>query len=79
MDHQALRTALLKVVSDGQGDWIKRNQIAKQFKKKRLNQYEIALLDTMVGEGMIESRQRENATPIGFHWEYRVRLSSNVE
>jgi hypothetical protein len=71
-----LSRKLLEVLTSKSGLWMKRSEIARGLNKARLNQYEIAALDFMASQGLIDYRKQNNQTPIGYHWEYRAH---NVE
>lgn len=50
--------------------WATRDMIAWAIKKKRLNAYDIAMLELLANEGMIEA---EFVPPPSMSWQYRVK------
>jgi hypothetical protein len=67
--------SLLQIVTES--TWISRKTIAQALGKKRLNPYNITMLDLLIEKGHIEIQQEANRTPIGFQLLYR-RIS-NIE
>jgi len=53
------------------GEWFSRSDIAKLRGKKRLNPYEIGVLDLMAERGLIQRREVEIGGPIGYQYQYR--------
>lgn len=62
----------LRAVDDPQ-HWLDRSEIARLLGKKRLTQYEIALLDLLTEQGSIETRQQEGYSPLGYKWQHRIK------
>ena len=56
----------------GEG-WHSRAAISKRIGRKRLNIYDVALLDFLVEMGKLEVMQQEAPGPIGYQWLYRVK------
>lgn len=64
---------LLTVLKARRGVWLSRSDIADVMQKKRLNPGETALLDMLAALGQIEVQRINDATPMGYHWEYRSK------
>lgn len=54
-------------------DWMNRRDIARAMNKKQLNPYDIAVLQVLTGQGLIEASQRDNNSPVGWEWMYRAK------
>lgn len=52
------------------GKWLTRNQIAEKLGRSRLTPYDIATLEYLANQGLIEARQATRGV-IGKRWEYR--------
>jgi hypothetical protein len=63
---------LLKVLRQTAGEWLTRSDIAKLLAKRKLSSYDIATLEFLQEKGLIEIEHRENRTPIGYEFVYRV-------
>lgn len=64
---------LLSVLRDASGDWLSRSDIAKLLEKRKLSSYDIAMLEVLQEKGLIEITHRDNRTPIGYEFVYRIR------
>lgn len=64
---------LLNILKARRGVWLSRSDIADVLQKKRLNPGETALLDILASLGEIEVQRVNDATPMGYHWEYRAK------
>ncbi len=64
---------LMEVLKSRRGVWLSRSDIAEQLNKKRLNPGETALLDMLAALGEIEVQRVNDATPMGYHWEYKAK------
>jgi hypothetical protein len=54
------------------GEWLSRAEIAALTGKKRLNVWDMALLDMMVEQGLLMLEKREITGGIGFAWVYKA-------
>jgi hypothetical protein len=54
-------------------NWMSRSQIAESIGKKRLTQYDVAVLELLTKMELIESNQKEGKGREGFNWEYRAK------
>jgi hypothetical protein len=66
---------LLAIIRSRGGEIVTRSDIAKALDKTRLNVWDVALLDKMAGQGMIEATKRKIKSPIGYEWVYRAKQS----
>jgi hypothetical protein len=64
---------LLTAIESSESEWLTRNKIAQRLGKRRLNPYEVALLGVLKEQGLIEVEKRDDPTPIGYRYEYRVK------
>lgn len=63
---------LLNVLKDSQGEWLTRSSIARALEKRKLSPYDIAMLEVLQERGLVEIQHRDNRTPIGYEFVYRV-------
>ena len=63
---------LMNVLRESPGQWFSRSDIAKVLEKRKLSSYDIAMLEILQEKGLIEIQLRDNRTPIGFEFVYRV-------
>lgn len=64
---------LLEILKPFSGDnWARRADIARGLEKRKLSSYDIALLEILQEQGVIEIMLRDNRTPIGFEFVYRL-------
>jgi hypothetical protein len=63
---------LINVLRESPGEWFSRSDIAKVLEKRKLSSYDIAMLEILQEKGLIEIQLRDNRTPIGFEFVYRV-------
>lgn len=63
---------LLNVLKDAPGKWFTRSAIARAMHKRRLSSYDIAMLEILQVQGLVEIQHRENRTPIGYEFVYRT-------
>ena len=63
---------LLDIIRAGGGDWVPRRDIAAALGKRRLNGGDLAYLEVLAANHLIEAIQRRDDTPIGYRWEYRA-------
>lgn len=63
---------LLAVLRDSPGEWLTRSDIAKALEKRKLSPYDIAMLEFLQEKGLIEIQHRDNRTPIGYEFVYRM-------
>ena len=63
---------LLQVLKEASGDWLTRSEIARMLTKRKLSSYDIAMLEVLQEKGLIEIGHRDNRTPIGYEFVYRV-------
>jgi hypothetical protein len=54
------------------GDWITRAELAELLGKKRLNVWQVALLDMMVEQKVLVMKKRRIPGGIGFSWQYKA-------
>jgi predicted DNA-binding ArsR family transcriptional regulator len=59
-------------ISAQRNQWLTRAQIARMIGKNRLTPYDIALLDRLVEEEMIDSQQEQGFSREGYRWVYGV-------
>lgn len=66
---------MLEAIREGSsnGDWIKRQDIAKRLKKSTLGTGDLLLLDYLTEQGQIEARKTATRAPSGRRWEYRIK------
>lgn len=64
---------MLEAIRNAGGQWVRRSQIAEALGKKRLTQWEIALLGALVNGGLIEAEQRPFSGLAGVQWVYRAK------
>ncbi len=64
--------ALLHVLRGSPGEWFTRSDIAKALEKRKLSSYDIAMLEVLESQGVVEIQHRENRTPIGYEFVYRT-------
>lgn len=62
----------LDVINANAGQWLTRRQIAGLVGKKRLNPYEIAALDLLTEQKLIDRQEVKVAGAIGFQYNYRA-------
>lgn len=67
---------LLEALRAQTGEWLARSDIAAAIGKKRLTQYDMAMLDLLADQQLIEKRQKEGYSPLGYMWEYRATSST---
>lgn len=53
-------------------NWMSRTQLAESIGKKRLTQYDVAVLELLTKMELIEANQKEGKGREGFNWEYRA-------
>jgi hypothetical protein len=63
---------LLNVLKDTSNDWLTRSDIARLLEKRKLTSYDIAMLEVLQEKGLIEIGHRDNRTPIGYEFVYRI-------
>ena len=63
---------LLNVLKDSPGEWLTRSEIARMLDKRKLSAYDIAMLEILQEKELIEIKHRDNRTPIGYEFVYRV-------
>jgi hypothetical protein len=63
---------LLEALRSAGGQWMNRRAIANAIGKRRLTPYDLALLELLVNEGIIEAEKHPSKAPIPFEWEYRA-------
>lgn len=63
---------LLNILREDPGQWFTRSDIAKAIDKRKLSSYDIAMLEILQAQGLVEIRHRENRTPIGYEFVYRT-------
>jgi hypothetical protein len=63
---------LLEVLKQRPGEWVSRSDIARILEKRKLSAYDIAMLEILEHQGVIEIKHRDNRTPIGFEYVYRT-------
>jgi hypothetical protein len=54
-------------------DWCTRDELAKGLKKNRLTPHDIALLERLAAEGLIETKKRDRPGRIGFEFIHRLK------
>lgn len=64
---------ILSIVKAAGGVWVDRREIAKALGKNRLNPGDLAYLDVLAANGIVETEQRKNNTPIGYEVVYRAQ------
>jgi hypothetical protein len=64
---------LLEVIRLWRGEWVTRAQIAEVEGKKRLNVWDVKLLDDLATAELIEARKVKIKSPIGYEWQYRAK------
>ncbi len=72
---------LLSVLRDASGEWLTRSDIAKLLEKRKLSSYDIAMLEFLQEKGLVEITHRDNRTPIGYEFVYRITeraLADNI-
>ena len=62
----------LQLINDHGGQWLSRSDIAQLAGKKRLNPYEIGVIDLLVERGLIQRRSEAMGGAIGFQWQYQA-------
>ena len=63
---------LLSVLSELPGEWLTRSDIARMLEKRKLSSYDIAMLEILQEKGLVEIEHRDNRTPIGYEFVYRI-------
>ena len=63
---------LLGVLRDSPGEWLTRSEIARMLDKRKLSAYDVAMLEILQEKELIEIKHRDNRTPIGYEFVYRV-------
>jgi hypothetical protein len=63
---------LLSVLSESPEDWLTRSDIARMLDKRKLSSYDIAMLEILQEKGLVEIQHRDNRTPIGYEFVYRI-------
>ena len=63
---------LLRVLKETPEDWLTRSDIARLLEKRKLSSYDIAMLEVLQEKGLIEIEHRDNRTPIGYEFVYRI-------
>jgi hypothetical protein len=63
---------LLNVLSESPDDWLTRSDIARMLDKRKLSSYDIAMLEILQEKGLVEIQHRDNRTPIGYEFVYRI-------
>lgn len=64
---------ILSIVKAAGGVWVDRREIAKALGKNRLNPGDLAYLDVLAANSIVETEQRKNNTPIGYEVVYRAK------
>jgi Fe2+ or Zn2+ uptake regulation protein len=64
---------LLEILQAAKNPWMNRKDIAKAIGKRRLTPYDIALLELLQAQGLVEIQSRANGTPIGYEWVYHAQ------
>lgn len=64
--------AILAMIQGQGGQWVSRSDIAKALDKKRLNGTDLAYLEIMALNGLIEEKKIDDSTPIGYQWMYKA-------
>lgn len=65
--------ARLLAIIQGAGDWLDRPALAAAMGKKRLNPWDVLVLDKLAGAGLIEAEtRRQRSLPKPSHW-YRAK------
>lgn len=63
---------ILQILKDS-GDWLSRDNIAKGLgKRKTLNPQEMAYMEVMTLNHLIEEKQEPADTPTGYKWVYKA-------
>jgi hypothetical protein len=70
-----LSNALLGILKAANGDWLTRADLAERF-GRRIQPYDIAVLDKMAEDGIIEKREAL-VGQVKTRWEYRVKQGRN--
>ena len=55
--------------------WLSRSEIATLTGKKRLNPYEVAAINLLAENGLIECVREDMPGAIGYQWKYRIPLT----
>lgn len=55
------------------GEWLNRRDVAQAMGKKQLNPYDIAILQVLAAQGLIETDRKDNNSPVGWEWVYRAK------
>jgi len=63
---------LLSVLKEASGRWLTRSDIARMLEKRKLSSYDIAMLEFLQEKGLVEIEHRDNRTPIGYEFVYRI-------
>lgn len=70
---------LLEILRETRTPWMNRKEIARAIGKRRLTPYDIALLELLQEQGLVEIQSRTNGTPIGYEWVYHARTDLKVK
>lgn len=70
---------LLQVLRDASGEWLTRSEIARMLDKRKLSSYDIAMLEVLQEKGLIDIGHRDNRTPIGYEFVYRIADANQAE
>lgn len=70
LDSQSRR--ILDAIKGGD-DWMNRRAIAEALGKKQLNPYDIAILQILTAQELIEIRRQDNNSPVGWEWQYKAK------
>jgi hypothetical protein len=63
---------LFDVMKESPDRWFNRSELAKAIDKRKLSAYDIAMLEILQARGLIQIEFRDNRTPIGFEFVYRL-------
>ncbi len=72
LSEQANKFLIILRQYSGNDHWLSRSDIADLIGKKRLNPYEVAAIDLLAENGLIERTREQMPGPIGYQWKYRV-------
>lgn len=70
--HESAAQGLLRVIRGAAPEWITRQQISEAIGRRRITPYDIATLDRLVQDQVIEARQAQRGA-FGKRWEYRAK------
>jgi hypothetical protein len=63
---------ILEILRGAEGEWMSRSEIAEKLGKKVLNPGEMAYMEIMELNNLIESKTSDARTPTGWQWVYRA-------